>query len=248
MRLGLSLFILFFCLGCRKSDSGPYTQAFIFTNTTGRTIILDLYKTKSDYNNNKKLVQRLTIQNEANASLNLEPWKTYYIDWYSDDFALSNWQNNKLNGIATPELKFEADTAATNINIALPEGFDPVTYNRRLLLNGNKIEQLWKAVAFYKEGTSENIWSILPDYLKYFQINVEKTFYASMNYKDSVNKLLSYRAGIKVYVNSFVMQFNNANYLKAQITAVDKFNFDTLKCVVSDAGPTRNGTYLLIKN
>lgn len=248
MRLTLLFFIMIFSFGCKKADTGPYTQSFTFNNTTGRTIILDLYKTKSDYNNNKKLVQRLTIQNETNASLNLEPWKTYYIDWYSDDFALSNWQNNKLKGIAFPELKFEADTASTNINIAMPSDFDPSTYNRRLLLNGNKIEQLWKAVAFYKEGTSENLWSILPEYQKYFQINMEKTFYATMSYKDSVSNLQSYRAGIKVYVNSFVIQYNNTNYLKAQIFAQDKYNFDTLRCVVSESGPNRNGTYLLIKN
>jgi len=248
MRLTFSLFILFFCLGCRKSDTGPYTQSFTFTNNTGRTIILDLYKTKSDYNNNKKLVQRLTIQNEANASMNLEPWKTYYIDWYSDDFALTNWQNNKLNGIAIPELKFEADTTNTDIIIAMPTDYEPLTYNRRLLLNGNKIKQLWKAVAFYKEGTIENIWSNLPEYLKYFQINVEKASYATMTYKDSVNNLQSYRAGIKVYVNSFAIQYNNTNYLKAQVFAQDKYNFDTLRCVVSGSGPNRNGTYLLIKN
>jgi len=232
-------------LSCKKEKEGTPTQAFRFVNHTGVPLTLDFYKSRGDYAASKKLVTRVSLSDEV--SVNLEPDKTYYLDWYSSDFLISNWQNVKSDGEALPAHKFEALSDIHQVSVSLPEEFAAQSYNRAVLISDNKISQNWKAVAFYKDFGNADAWNTLPEYMKVIHLTTQKDFNISFRYQDSLANDLVQKSTMKIYYDRFRIQFTSSSYLKGEVLPATPFSSDTLYLHLTEDG-SRKGRYVLVKD
>ncbi len=93
---------ILFCIcllagGCAKHEGIPTESTYTFTNRTGGYIKLDLYGSQADYAQNARRLGQYIVAPDARQPMVLEVGKNYWIDWYNDDYTVSNWYPNSGN-------------------------------------------------------------------------------------------------------------------------------------------------------
>lgn len=244
----LSIFMFIGVLSCNKSTDSNSTpmKTYTFNNASGRKVYLDFYKNKTDLNKNQNSTNHLVVNNGEDVSIDLEPKKTVYIDWYSEDYVLTNWINNKSNGEVTPYQNFYADTLLTNFSITKPDTVTQVVYNRRLLLNKNQANNDWKAISFYPDFGTANTWEQIPSFQKFLEFSFQKDFYMLCHYQDSSGAFVDVKTTMKIYYDKFKLAFTNTAFLKGEIFMTPTISYDTLEFHITDFGP-RRGMYQLVR-
>lgn len=169
---------LFLLSGCTKK-SGSYTYTFV--NQTDQTISINIYRTLSDYTDNSITVVRGSVKphdNFAIPSSALTDSKDYYVDWYSEDFAYSNW------GDTTTTIKF---TPSTENNTFIISNAQKNNY-RRLCRSGLLKQTWWKAIDAYSDtNSSVSVWHTLSDWQQYHWVMYQHTFQSYLEYIPKVN-------------------------------------------------------------
>lgn len=185
--LALSAVLLMLCTAsCGKKNKlkGPYT----FENNTGETINLRMYKTLDDYANstNPTLAVRMAPGdtykwNYTDGDEMLQQDKTFYMDWYTDDYRMSNWGRfydpNPSHLVEDPPYVFTRKRYGSNICVLLP--YD-TTYWRQTVIRGNENEVLWKAIDARDRKRDTSIWKTLTNDERDCELLIRKTHISSL--------------------------------------------------------------------
>ncbi|RYZ55774.1 MAG: hypothetical protein EOP49_02140 [Sphingobacteriales bacterium] len=246
MKTLLSLcFACFLLAGCKKEENSTPTERYDFVNYTGKLLTMDFYKTRSDYNLGQKLLKRILV--DSAASIDLEPGVTYYLDWYSEDYLTSNWQNGKTEGETLPPYKFETESGVNVLNVSLPPDREDFSYNRVLLLSGSKSQQTWRANGFYPDFGTSDVWDQMPVWQKELTFTFKKDFSVECSYRDSTGKTFVAKSTMKIHYNRFRIQLTNDDYLKGEILApANAVTTGVLEFHITEFN-TRRGKYILVK-
>jgi hypothetical protein len=162
--------------GCTKEKKSVQQYDYTYTNSTNKDIRVDIYKSIADYNNNTNLY--LTGIAAANGgtvvvpSSDFQAGVKYYVDWYTNDYTYTNWQNRQ--GFYD---EFETSFLPTyqNNKNTLESVND---YARLVFLGGGAAtETNWIAIdgVAYPGGNTTQ-WADLPDSYKYRKFKFKKDF------------------------------------------------------------------------
>lgn len=179
----LILLSVMLAYGCKKKDDNTDVT---FVNRTGEDITLDIYSSFDDYALNANLHSRKVVKANENLIMpgnSFSSGRTYYMDWYSENYYRNNWLNdNYSNG---------------NNRVAfLPESGNNTYYfedsyqgkSRTAFLSNNKSATSWIAVGAYLYHSStgySNQWPGLNDNERFRKITVNKNFTANYQFKDN---------------------------------------------------------------
>jgi hypothetical protein len=191
----LSLFIFFLAPGCQKdAGSGSYT----FTNQTDRLVKILIYRTHADYIEGDYPVVSGSVQPHANYIVPIDAIsesRSYYAEWYSDNFDYNNWADSSVGVqfVPTDNIPFNITSSEKN-NI------------RKLCLSGNVYTTNWLAIDAFSDTSASSIWSQISDTDKYLKVQLTRRFNGIFDYKinHSVHDSITYTvkqdaAGIHVY-------------------------------------------------
>jgi hypothetical protein len=132
---------------CRKPEIQSQTL-YTFNNKTGQRITLDLYGSKTDYGTDSNRLQRDILEPGSSAHATLDVLKTYWIDWYNEDYSINNLQRAANAATPWPEL---ATPIADDVQIDMrPSSFRDTI--RSVLFNGHGTSSTWKGSL--QEGTA----------------------------------------------------------------------------------------------
>lgn len=181
--------------GCKKDRTKDYN----FTNNINKVVTLDIYTSADDYTTNTNLMLRKTLQPNQTTTLPASTFKsggTYYMDYYTDDFAYNNWFN----------LNFPADGTTPVIhpsssNTAFYIKPDYHNANRTAFLNGTQTSTSWVAIGAYLEDNSGFVdeWPSLGSNAQYRQLVIRKDFNAIYSYKDASGNIQTDTMGFLVH-------------------------------------------------
>ncbi|MCB0700926.1 MAG: hypothetical protein H6551_08185 [Chitinophagales bacterium] len=169
--------------GCKKKNKSDSDVTFV--NQTDNLLTLDIYASFDDYANNRSLFKRSTIKAQDRLIIpgdDFSSGRTYYMDWYSEDYYHSNWYND--------------DYAINSSRVAFTPRIADNTYyieethkgnGRRAFIKGNGTESNWLAVGAYLFSSNtgySNQWTTLDNNERFRQITVKKGFNAVYKFKD----------------------------------------------------------------
>src|ERR1043165_9600450 len=83
---------------CEKTKSGVTPYNYTYDNKTGKDINIDIYQSLDDYNNNRNVYIHGVAPAGGSftvASTDFAAEQKYYVDWYSNDYTYTNWQNRQ---------------------------------------------------------------------------------------------------------------------------------------------------------
>jgi hypothetical protein len=143
---GALCFLVLFMAACTKPHEQITESTYTFTNQTGQRVTLDLYPTKTDYGKNTNRLQRLVLGPDSSDKLKLNVGQSYWVDWYTDDYAYNNWNLNSNEVGLRQELKV-ADIDDTR---TLSGGYKDTT--RSIMLNGSGTSSTWKGIVSASTG------------------------------------------------------------------------------------------------
>ena len=123
-----------------KSPELPSATQYVFRNTGNQAITLDLYGAKADYGTNTNMLERFVLSPGGVGKTRLLVGKTYWVDWYSDDYSLNNMSRRLGITLPWPEL-VTADAEEMAIDIVY-HSFRDTT--RSVLFNGSGISSTWR--------------------------------------------------------------------------------------------------------
>ncbi len=166
--------LLFATTNCKKTSQQPYN--YTFQNNTDQSINIDVYQTAGDYNNSTNVLLHTVVQPYSTFTTSqLINGSSYYVDWYNDDYTVTNWVNNPYSFFLSA---VTINPTAQNNMMRLSASID---YVRLLCLNGNHNKTRWKAVGGYEDVDGTNVpWNQLTTDQQYIQIEFRKDF--STNY------------------------------------------------------------------
>ncbi|MBS1771329.1 MAG: hypothetical protein JST82_00625 [Bacteroidetes bacterium] len=180
----------------KKSSDAPRVS---FNNRLDKQVTLSVYASMTDYANGTNAVLRKSVKAGEIASfedVKFTAGKTYYMDWFTDDFYRNNWYND-----AYPEPGTRvAFTPATGDNSYY---LDPsfAGNSRMVFLADNDVSSSWHAINAYMYSASTgyvSFWSSLSESDRFKQVKVYKGFNADFNYKDATGKLANSSLNFKV--------------------------------------------------
>ncbi len=96
------LLVVLLVASCRKREGIQKTSTYSFTNQNVKPLTLDIYGSEADYGLNTNRLQQHLIAPGEKVQVEFEALKTYWIDWYSPDYSLSNWRASS-NSSGQPE-------------------------------------------------------------------------------------------------------------------------------------------------
>jgi hypothetical protein len=179
--LALLLVLLSACHSDEKESSG-YLLEFLHSPTVSgpptsyTPINFSIYKTQPDYFNNTNAV--VTGKTDPSTGTyfipadKLEKGTLYAIDWYSDDYTISNWApTEKTGAYLTPSIFAYTDNDPT---FGFPYIGNYATDGgaREVFLNGNDNETHWTAIGALRAGSS--VWESLTENEKYIHLTLKK--------------------------------------------------------------------------
>jgi hypothetical protein len=181
-----ALIFILFSSSCGKKNKlhGPYT----FENQTGETINLKMYKTLDDYasSTNPALAIRMApgdayAWNYTDPDEMLQKDKTFYMDWYTDDYRMSNWARFRSAEAATmeepPYYVFTRKRYGSKIHVIVPY---LRSYMRSALIRGNEKEVSWKAVNAVNYKTRQPIWDSIGAEKRDCELTIRKDHSATL--------------------------------------------------------------------
>ncbi|HXS37804.1 MAG TPA: hypothetical protein VN721_13960 [Flavipsychrobacter sp.] len=166
--------LLFAITSCKKIDQHPYN--YTFQNNTNQSINIDVYQTSGDYNNNTNVFLHAVVQPYGTfMTPQLVNGASYYVDWYNNDYTVTNWVNNPYSSFLSSVV---INPTLQNNMMRLSA---PLDYVRLLCINGNQYKTRWKAVGGHEDVDGTNIpWDQLTPDQQYIQMEFRKDF--STNY------------------------------------------------------------------
>ncbi len=133
------LLIVLLLAGCMKRPDVSNQSRYTFSNQTGREIFFDIYPGPDEYYSNSNRSEQHVISPGGNLDLQLEIQKTYWIDWYSADFSVNNWQE-LTSSRASPAPRI---TVAAEDDVYAVKCFNLDT-SRAIVMNGNGAMSVWE--------------------------------------------------------------------------------------------------------
>ncbi|RYD57554.1 MAG: hypothetical protein EOP56_07175 [Sphingobacteriales bacterium] len=204
-----ALLLLIHTTSCGKKNKlkGPYT----FENNTGETINLRMYKTLDDYANSTSpaLAVRMAPGDAykwdyTDADEMLQQDKTFYMDWYTDDYKMTNWtwfrSISQVSLLKPPYSQFTRQRYGSKIHVITPDFHSGM---RSVLIKGNMKELTWTAVGAVNLRTFKSVWDTLSMDSKYCELVIRKDLTANVNLNNSTINL----AEIPFYGDSNDEQF-----------------------------------------
>lgn len=179
--------IILLSTACNKNTVGTSPDEINFVNSSEKPVTVDIYSSLSDYGSNTNLLQRLIINGNANEKVSRDILKTgnaYYIDWYNDDYTITNWYNDDYPQGAE-RVRFEPSAESKQYDI--DKNF--VGYHRVAFLNGNNTQTEWVATGAYLYSSSTGYvdkWNELSSNDRFKRIIIKKDFTANYTYRDSM--------------------------------------------------------------
>ncbi|RYD55800.1 MAG: hypothetical protein EOP56_14650 [Sphingobacteriales bacterium] len=174
-----------------------------FVNRIGEPVTLNVYGSIDDYKNNSNVYLTQTIAASDKIIVGegkLKPGQTYFMDWYTENYTINNWFNERFN-----DANAERDYAQIKPTPGNSTYFTDPLYKglaRGVYLENTKSQTEWNAVDYYAESAAlgfESKWSTLPEYKKYKKIIVRKDFIAEYEYKDSLGSIQKALLPFKVH-------------------------------------------------
>ena len=177
--------------GCKKDpkDNTPVT----FANRIDRPLTLDIYSSEEDYASNTNRIEQITIP--ANSSKTLPgsmftSGRTYYMDWYSDDYYYNNWYNDDYPVIGPPRVRISPEPGDNTYY--LDPGYKGQA--RNAFLEGAGTESTWISIgAFLYSATfgyTNESNTLTPNEL-YRRVTIRKNFNAEYTRKDTTGNMVT---------------------------------------------------------
>lgn len=173
-----------------QQDQGVKQYDYTYTNKTGKDILIDIYPTLQDYNNNTNpYLKGVAVANGGTyviPSSDFVPEQKYYVDWYSSDYTYTNWQNRQ--GFYDEFVTAFVPTFQSNWN-KLESVND---YARLVFLNGGAAtESKWVAVdGVAYPGGNYTEWADLPARYKYRKMTFRKDFSCALYYQSDSSDII----------------------------------------------------------
>lgn len=135
-KLSLILPILFYMACTKPGDETTDKKKGHILNQSGDTLTFDIYRSRDDYNNNRNVVSTYRLMpNEDKEIPSVQPNSKYYVDWYNDEYLVTNWIRN--------DVEFTSDeNGVLDIGVFQQDGHRI----RLLLLEGNGTSSEWNAI------------------------------------------------------------------------------------------------------
>ncbi len=253
----LSLLAAIWLLSACKVQEFPKDATYTFNNNTGQPVTLDVYNTQDDYTNNSNRVSRTSIAPGKNAQMTFGIGNTVWVDWYTADYSLSNWHNNKRiqkAGGQTLGLVGQINIAAMDDQINLAQSFGYTDTSRIILLNGSGSSSTWEmnipsGVGSAYAGKHRFVFSkdftCKYTYTSTFGGQTNSTLYGM------ISQLIPYKP---TRAGGFTMSFYNDEFFRNLILRADfntgsswssTINRDTLSAYLYNAGSS--GYYPLVR-
>jgi len=165
-----------FGAACTPEKKSVQQYDYTYTNNTNKDIRVDIYQSLNDYNHNTNIYQSgIAVANGGTyvvPSSDFQAGAKYYVDWYSNDYTYTNWQNRQ--GFYDEFVTSFVPTHQNNKN-PLQSVND---YARLVFLDGGAAtETHWVAVDGYAfPGGNHTEWANLPDNFKYRKFTFKKDF------------------------------------------------------------------------
>ena len=213
---------------CHKS-SGTNGYNYNFENLSDKPININIYSSLADYNNGTNIYISGKASVRGYLSIPIQKFttgKTYYIDYYSDDYTYTNWYWTNVtlrNAFVVTDSDYEFIINAMQFS-------DP---SRSIWLNGAGPQTTWNAVNAYNysANTYTSIWSQLTPAQQNLQIIIRKDFTATII--DTVSDTtIAYRANY-----DSIKHVSNITLLNR-----DKSTFGTITSNFSPGSLSFNGT------
>ena len=140
-KLSIGNIFLIVCLlsqvACSKREEIARESTYTFNNKLEAHVNLDIYPTEKVYKSYTNRAGHYVINAGAKEQITLAVGKTYWIDWYSDDYSWNNMWD--LGGSAQPGPKLQ--TAAVDDVRDITQGSRDTV--RSVLLNGLGLSTSW---------------------------------------------------------------------------------------------------------
>lgn len=197
--LALSLLVLTVILsGCKKEELD--ITSITIVNRLDVPVTLDLYASESDYTGNTNLIERYVIA--ANDNLKIpenayEEGKTYFMDWYSEDYYYNNWYNDNFPVV---DVRVKITPEYGDNTYYLEPGYRGQA--RKTFLRGDATETKWIAIGAYLFSNVDgytNEWNSIGTNERYKQVTVNKDFVADYSYKDETGAIQSKKLEFMVH-------------------------------------------------
>jgi hypothetical protein len=145
------------------TEKGDFTELNFF-----------IYETEGGYlNNSTPYISGKTSTSSGTyfiPSKKLKVNQQYYIDWYSDDYSITNWSVSSSGDRLSPNM-FVYQGGLQSFGFSYV-GDSSDGNARNIFLNGNEIETTWKATGSTELGN--NIWESLTENEKYIRVKFRK--------------------------------------------------------------------------
>lgn len=162
-----------FLYGCGKKKKKDDANSWgVFENQTNAELTANVYKTREDYFAGTNLYK--TFRVPANSSYTLSetgmaPRTLYYVDYYNDDFTLTNWAFPGHAGMEHPYVLHMGQDSVSYFTMK------PVYCTARAVLLKDKIMTEWKPVdAYVPHPPFNNEWAFIPDSQKNFTLEIDR--------------------------------------------------------------------------
>lgn len=218
--------------GCSKPKTIAQTEtsterSTTFPNKTDKRIHLFVYTSIEDYTNSTNPLITTDIEPGSNYKLLMNDMRTYYVDWYADEYAYTNWsgvffqKTFSLSHIILPD--------KTPDTFAMTKSSELYRNARLFALNGNQPQTVWRAASAFKPvpGNKVSIWNDLSADDKARSFILKKDMTAS--YITTVNGNSITSANGKI-----VMNYSNDNVVLIRFNFLNLIDPNTVVPYITD--------------
>lgn len=144
MKRLLILFLSALTFAACKKDDTDANQTFTLKNQLNSPVKIDIYPGEENYKLGTNAVYDIKLESGASTTIPsgmLIKGNSYYVDWYTDDYKVTNWWKEKENDESDGAIIF--NTAKTNtyiIDVVQQHRNNPF---RSILINDNQPETKW---------------------------------------------------------------------------------------------------------
>lgn len=191
---------------CKKKEKDNTDVTFV--NRIDKTITLDLYPSAQDYAGNTNMTERIILlpgENKVIPGSTFSKGKTYYMDWYSEDFYYNNWYNDDypVTGLRV-RIKPEPGNNTYYIDPSLRGN------GRNAFLKGPGNSSDWISIGAFLYSSSfgyTNEWNTLTQNERYRRISISKGFTAEYQRRNAAGDIITENL-------SFMVQQTEVPYLE----------------------------------
>ena len=220
-RLICLLVCVCFFASCKKK--GTDNTDVLFVNRLTDVVTVDVYSNMEDYKNSSNLFLRKTVPASDKIIVpgsTFEAGKTYYMDWYTDDYYHNNWFNDMYNDQDAAYVVIKP--VAGDNTYFLQDWYEGKA--RQVYLDKTASSTTWQAVDCFL--FSENLgflskWGELDEHDKYKKMVINKDFTAVYEYKDAQGNIDRMVTPFKVHhtKEAYIEFFGSDNKILGNMTS-----------------------------